>query len=284
MTLLVFVSLVWAFSFGLIKNRLAGLDPTAVATVRIGLSALVFLPFLQLAGTTARQRVQLAATGAVQFGAMYLAYLRAFRYLQAHEIALFTITTPLLLTLFDATLERRINRLYWFAAVLSVAGAGVIVWTGRAGSADALTGFWLVQLSNACFAVGQLAYRRIRTQVTAVPDHRLFGWLYLGAAAATAAYSLGEGSWAHFRPTLDQIWVLAYLGVLASGLCFFLWNRGATQVNAGTLAAMNNAKIPLAVACSLLFFHEQADALRLLLGGGLLALSVVATERARANR
>ena len=51
--------------------------------------------------------------------------------------------------------------------------------------------------------------------------------------------------------------------MVASGLGFFLWNVGATRVGSGTLAVMNNAKIPLAVACSLLIFGEQADPLRL---------------------
>ncbi|PTY07198.1 EamA family transporter [Opitutaceae bacterium EW11] len=284
MPLLLLVSFVWAFSFGLIKNRLAGLDSSAVAAVRIGLSALVFLPFLRFEGTSTRQRVQLATTGAVQFGAMYLFYLQAFHYLHAYEVALFTITTPLLVTLIDAIMERRSNGLFWAAAALSVAGAAVVVWKGSSASGDTLTGFWLVQLSNACFAVGQLAYRRIRSSLTALADYRLFGWLYLGGVAATLAYTLQQGAWHGFSPTPAQWGILAYLGILASGVCFFLWNRGATQVNAGTLAAMNNAKIPLAVACSLLFFGEQADWMRLLVGGALLAASVTLAERARSAR
>jgi drug/metabolite transporter (DMT)-like permease len=39
MSLLLIVSLIWAFSFGLIKGRLAGLDPTAVAVLRLALAA-----------------------------------------------------------------------------------------------------------------------------------------------------------------------------------------------------------------------------------------------------
>jgi drug/metabolite transporter (DMT)-like permease len=79
--------------------------------------------------------------------------------------------------------------------------------------------------------------------------------------------------------TPTQTWILVYLGIVASGVGFFLWNLGATRVSAGTLAVMNNAKIPLAVACSLLFFGESADLPRLLLGGGLMAVAVVLAER-----
>lgn len=280
---LLLVSFIWAFSFGLIKNQLAGLDSTAVGVVRLGLSALVFLPFLKLSLATARQRLVLCAVGALQFGLMYLLYLRAFHYLQSFEIALFTITTPLYVLLLDALLERRVDRAFWLAALLAVVGAAIIVWKKGAASAPSLIGVFLMQASNICFAAGQLAYRRIRLGMTKSPDFAVFGWLYLGAVIATSAVSLALGSWSHFHPSVSQWGVLAYLGVLSSGLCFFWWNRGATQVNTGTLAAMNNAKIPLGVACSLFFFGEEADWTRLALGGGLLAVAVYLAERARAR-
>jgi drug/metabolite transporter (DMT)-like permease len=34
--------------------------------------------------------------------------------------------------------------------------------------------------------------------------------------------------------------ILVWLGVVASGLGYFMWNYGATQVDAGTLGIMNN--------------------------------------------
>jgi drug/metabolite transporter (DMT)-like permease len=71
--------------------------------------------------------------------------------------------------------------------------------------------------------------------------------------------------------------------VIASGLGFFLWNLGATRVSAGTLAVMNNAKIPLAVACSLLFFGESASLPRLLLSLALLATAVWLAENRNRN-
>ena len=46
------------------------------------------------------------------------------------------------------------------------------------------------------------------------------------------------------------------------------------RVNAGALAAFNNAKIPLGIACSLLFFGETANVARLVLGGAVMALGV----------
>lgn len=56
-----------------------------------------------------------------------------------------------------------------------------------------------------------------------------------------------------------QWWLLAYLGVIASGVCFFLWNYGARRVTPVKLAIMNNLKIPLAALISLLLFREQPN-------------------------
>ncbi len=278
MSWLLLVSLIWAFSFGLIKGRLAGLDPTAVAVVRLGLAALVFLPFLRLRALPVRLSLAYAAIGAVQFGGMYVLYLRAFAHLQAYEVALFTLLTPVYLALLAAAWDRHWHLRHLAAALLSVAGAGLVVWQAAPGSGVA-TGFLLVQGSNLCFAAGQLAYKRVRAAYPAGRDGALFGLLYVGALAATAAFSAVATDWTAFRPSADQWLVLAYLGVLASGLCFFWWNLGATQVNTGTLAVFNNAKVPLGVACSLLFFGESTDLVRLAASLALLGAAVWLAER-----
>lgn len=279
MLLLLIVSFVWAFSFGLIKGRLTGLDPTAVAVIRIAFATVVFLPLLQIRALPRRLTLKYALIGAVQFGGMYIFYLHAFAYLQAYQIALFTIFTPLYVALLDAALTRRFQPRHMVAALLSVVGAALVMQNAGLGSGLS-TGFLLVQCSNLCFAAGQLAYKRARAQAgSGTSDARLFGLLYLGALVATLSFSLVVTDWSSFRPTWDQWGVLAYLGVLASGVCFFWWNLGATRVNTGTLAAFNNAKVPLGVACSLLFFGESADLPRLTASLVLLALAVWVAER-----
>jgi drug/metabolite transporter (DMT)-like permease len=59
---------------------------------------------------------------------------------------------------------------------------------------------------------------------------------------------------------------ILYLGVVASGLGFFLWNYGARKVNTGTLAIFNDLKIPLAILISILIFNESTDLTRLVIG------------------
>ena len=74
--------------------------------------------------------------------------------------------------------------------------------------------------------------------------------------------------------------MILLLWIVASGLGFFLWNYGATLTTAGNLAVMNNLKIPLAVAVSLLFFEDVSSSqlLRLILGGGIIVGAVYLNE------
>jgi drug/metabolite transporter (DMT)-like permease len=277
MAQLVVVSLLWAFSFGLIKRHLGGVDSTLVAAVRLGLSLLVFLPLLRPRGLRAGVAWRLAGIGALQFGVMYLAYIESYRHLRAYEAALFTITTPLLVTLLADAFDRRWRPLALAAAAVAVAGTAVVV----ARSADlrvTLAGLLLVQLSNAAFAAGQVLYRRLRAEENGIRDRDVFALLYAGGAAvALSALALRAPSLALTGP---QWLTLLYLGVVASGAGFFLWNVGATRVSSGTLAVMNNAKVPLGVAVSLLVFGETADAAGLAASFALFAAALWLAARA----
>ena len=277
MPYLIAVSLLWAFSPGLTKGLTAGLDSSFVAAARLGLALLVFLPFLRLKGLNLRMAFTLAVIGAVQFGVMYLAYNESFRLLQAYEVALFTLTTPIFVTLLADALDRQFRPRALAAALLAVGGTAVIVFSGKE-LRPTLLGLGLVQISNLAFAAGQIGYKRFRAKHATLRDRNIFALLYAGAfVTALTAMFLKED----FTVTLNgtHLLVLLYLGVIASGAGFFLWNMGATRVGSGTLAAMNNAKIPLMVACSLVFFGETADLPRLGISLGLLVTAVWLAEK-----
>jgi hypothetical protein len=185
---LVIVSLVWAFSFGLIGNQLAGLPPAWLAWIRLAISAAVFLPFVRR--MPAKSALALFAIGAVQFGFMYLAYMTSFRYLQSHEVALFTVVTPLFVAGLDDLFGRKFKPWNLVAALLAVCGAGLIKWQSME-SAAPLKGILLVQISNVCFAAGQLAYRAVMARLDKpLSDHRVFFWLHFGGFAVLTPLAL----------------------------------------------------------------------------------------------
>lgn len=272
MLYLLAVSVLWGFSFGLIKAEFSGLSGATLAAMRLLIALPCFLPFLK-----ARFRrpdalgAELAAIGAVQFGLMYVALFSAFRWLSGYEVALLTIFTPLYVVLAHGILSRRWPPgWFWGTALLAVIGA---LWIFQPGS---LPGKWpgilLMQAANICFATGQIAWRRLRARQADMRDRDGYALLYLGGFLAALPFALFQKPVAELATLGSSQWLaLLYLGAVASGLGFFLWNAGAARVNPASLAVFNNLKIPVAILISLTLFREEAD-LRSLIPGLLILL------------
>lgn len=265
MIYLLVVSLIWAFSFGLIKTNLTNLDSNFVSFIRLGISLIVFLPFLRFKGLERNNILKLTGIGAVQYGLMYTFYIYSYQFLQSFEIAVFTILTPIYIIVINNILNKRINYLFLFTAVSVVVGGGIIMYRSFI-SEDLIVGFLFVQLSNICFAAGQIFYTRIKKKLPTQSNQSLFAILYFGAILVSFSASLFTADYGSISMSTEQVYTLLYLGTIASGLSFFLWNVGATKVNEGALAAFNNLKIPLAVSVSVLVFGEQGDLIKLGIG------------------
>jgi len=284
MIYLLVTSFIWAFSFGLIKNQLSGLDANLVAFLRLFISFMIFVPFLSLKTLKHTYKnkgltIHLLAIGSIQFGLMYSTYIYSFQYLKAYEVALFTILTPIYVTLINDFVNKKgIDITSALSALLAVVGAGVIVFK-RLNDDMFLTGILLVQASNLCFAAGQIYYKNLMAKLPlGVHSSEIFAIPYLGGFLITLIFALGSVKWTGLTMNVSQLGSIIYLGLIASGLCFFLWNKGATLVKASTLAVMNNAKIPLAVLCSIFIFGEHLEWTRVIIGGGIMLFSVFVSD------
>lgn len=276
---LLLASLLWSLSFGLIKGHLGDVHPAFVGFARLALTLPVFLPFLRLRGLSGADMRRLLLIGGIQYGLAYSTYLYAYQYLEGHHVALLTIFTPLYVVGFDALRARRALGTPLALAGLAVVGAAVIQYRGVSYS-GVLAGVLLMQVANACFAWGQLAYRDFRHQHTSVQDRHVFGLLFVGGTLVTAMTTTALQGWSAVATLgASELGVLLYLGVVASGIGFFAWNRGAVATPPATLAVMNNLKIPLAVAAALLVFAEQTDLSRLLGGGALMIAAALMAQR-----
>jgi len=98
-------------------------------------------------------------TTALQFGIPYLCLYRSFNVLPVPEVLLFTVLTPIYVTLLDDALARRFNRWALLAAAVAV-GGGIIIRFKRI-EGDYVIGFLLLQFANATFAAGQVLCRRL---------------------------------------------------------------------------------------------------------------------------
>ncbi|GHA95880.1 carboxylate/amino acid/amine transporter [Modicisalibacter luteus] len=278
MSYLIGVTALWAFSFSLIGAYLAGqVDSYFAVLVRIALASLLFLPFLRPSSLSNGLKLALMGIGAIQLGLMYIFFYQSFLLLSVPEVLLFTIFTPLYVTLIDDAMAKRFSPFYLLTALLAVIGAAVIRYEGI--NSNFWLGFLVVQGANLCFAGGQVAYRHLAAGLPReLPQRSVFGWFYLGALALVIIAFAIFGSTAKLPTTTVQWGVLAWLGLVASGVGYFLWNKGATLVDAGALAIMNNALVPAGLLVNLLIWNRDADLLRLALGGAIIVASLLFNE------
>ena len=282
MNYLIITTLIWAFSFSLIGVYLAGqVDSYFAVLMRVVLAALLFLPLLR------KVRVGLAlrlmGLGAVQLGIMYVFYYKSFLLLTVPEVLLFTVLTPVYVTLIFDVIHRRFSARYLFTAALAVLGA-VIIRYHQVGD-NALLGFLMVQGANFSFALGQVGYKvlieREQLKEGTIGQAGIFGWFYLGATVVAVAAFVLWGNPAKLPTTALQWGILIYLGVIASGVGYFMWNKGATMVDSGVLAIMNNVLIPAGLVVNLVIWNRDADLIRLAAGGTVLLLSLLLHEHWR---
>ncbi len=278
MIYLLSASFIWAFSFGLIKNNLAGLDPLFISTARLFLSAILFFPLLFKYRIITKLKFRLILTGAVQYGLMYIFYIFSYKYLQSYEVALFTIFTPLYISIIYSVRERSVDKILFLLSFVSIIAAAIILYSGI-NSSDSLKGFFILQLSNICFAWGQLEYRNIMRNNSELKDQNVFGYLYIGGFLISFVSFLIFTDKNSLVLNTQNIITLLYLGIIASGIGFFLWNYGVKKSRVVTLSIFNNAKIPLAIFVSLIIFREKGNIFRLLFGGLLLSASIYFGEK-----
>nr|WP_208091967.1 carboxylate/amino acid/amine transporter [Cronobacter turicensis] len=271
--LLIITTILWAFSFSLIGEYLAGhVDSYFSVLMRVGLAALVFLPFLRTRGQSLKTLALYMLVGALQLGVTYLLSFRAYLYLTVSEFLLFTVLTPLYITLiYDLLSRRRLRWGYALSAGLAVIGAAIIRYDKV--SDHFWTGLLLVQLANISFAIGMVGYKRMM-ETHPMPQHSAFSWFYLGAfvVAVIAWFALGNPQ---KLPTTGLQWgILVWLGVVASGLGYFMWNYGATQVDAGTLGIMNNMHVPAGLLVNLAIWQQQPHWPSFIIGGAVIVASL----------
>lgn len=274
MSYLLIVNLIWSFSFSLIGQYLAGqVDSDFAVLARVAVAALIFLPFTVWRGLPARLAAGFWLAGALQFGITYLCLYRSFSVLTVPEVLLFTVLTPIYVTLIEDALERRFNRWALFAAAVAVGGGILIRWQPLAG--EFLWGFVLLQIANATFAAGQVLCRHLLLHhPVELPLYRFFGHFFLGALVLVLPSFLIFGNPDKLPVTAVQWGVLLWMGLFATALGLFWWVKGSVRVDAGTLAVMNELHVPLGLLVNLLIWNRDADLAKIALGGSVILLSL----------
>ena len=281
MPYLLSVTVLWAFSFSLIGEYLAGkVDSDFAVLIRVLLAAAVFLPFTRWRGVAPRFIVGLMVAGAFQFGITYLCLYRSFAVLTVPEVLLFTVLTPIYVTLLDDVVCRRFNPWSLVAAVVAVLGAVVIRFERLEG--EYLSGFLLLQLANLTFAAGQVLCKYlVQRHPSDIPLYRHFGYFFLGALLIALPSFLLFGNLERMPQTAVQWGVLIWMGLFATALGMYWWTIGSTRVNGGTLAILNELHVPAGLIVNILIWNRDVDLVRLLLGGGVIVASLMINRLGR---
>lgn len=272
---LIIVTILWAFSFSLIGEYLAGsVDSYFAVVTRITLAALVFLPITQWRGVARPFIIGVIICGALQFGITYVCLYLSFSVLTVPEVLLFTILTPLHITLINDAINHRFQPWALLATLIAVLGAAVIRYDGI--SKGFLFGFFLLQVANFTFAAGQVTYKHLVNHYpSTIPQYKRWGYFYIGGLLIALPAFLVLGNPATIPQITSLQWIiLAWLGFTASALGMYWWNKGACQVDAGTLGIMNNALIPAGLIVNIAIWNHHADLLRLLIGGSIIIASL----------
>ncbi|WP_416422926.1 carboxylate/amino acid/amine transporter [Pseudomonas sp. App30] len=276
---LLLVTLIQAYSFNLIGVYLAGhVDSYFAVLARVIIAGLVFIPLSRWRGMAPGFVRSMLLIGALQFGVTYVCLYLSFRVLTVPEVLLFTILTPLHVTLIEDALNRRFNPWALLAALVAVAGAAIIRFDRIA--PDFFMGFLLLQLANFTYAAGQVLYKRLVARYPSdEPQYRRFGYFFVGALLVALPAFLAFGNPQHLPQDPTQWGVLVFLGLVATALGMYAWNKGASQVNGGTLAVMNNLHIPTGLLMNLLFWNHSEPLGRLALGGAVILASLWISRR-----
>lgn len=264
---------IWAFSFPIIGYFVSGkMDSYFAIFIRVFIAFLVFLPLLNR-NIFNKLKLLLILIGSLEIGLMYLFYYNSFRFLSVSEVALFTIFTPFYVSLFYDLFSKKLRAFYLISISISVLGAFIIK-QGEI-SSDFLKGFLLIQAANIVFGAAQSLYKIVCEKYEIKSHKEIFGYFFLGACIVSLIAFLILGDFSKIPSDLNSYLALIYLGLIASSIGYFCWNKGATLVNSGTLALMNNAIIPVAILVNLIFFKVDIDFYNFALGSLLMIIAAI---------
>lgn len=270
MVYLVVVTLIWSLAFNVIGTQLAGqVDSYFAVLTRVVIALIIFLPFTRLRGLPIAFMAQVTLAGVFQFGLTYLCLYLSFNYLSVAEVLLFTVLTPLHISLIDQFLQRKFQLSQLWVAALAVLGAAIIRW--QSPTSDFWHGFWLLQFANFSFALGMVCYRNtVNTFQLTPPLFTSFALFFFGALLIVLPAYLLLGDSQKMPTTRAHYGALLFLAVFATALGQYWWNKGSTQVGIGLVAAMNNATVPVGILINILVFQQRPQWLPFLAGSSLI--------------
>lgn len=285
MLLLLLTMTVWGSTFMVTKELIALWPPFTVAFVRVSVGTLVLLPF---AWSRHRRGDHLPwgtiwLMGLIGVALYYLVFNLAMVYVSASQGALVQASIPAMTALVAVLwLRERASPLRWLGIAMSVGGV-LIVFSGSAsdsGGESTMFGNFLMFASVVCWALYTALAKRVAGFDSLVITVAVTGTgsmllLPLAGYEVITANRAGEG-----LPALPLIgWVeLLYLGGIASGIAYLLYNTSLRHLDASEVGVYTNLIPIVGVLTGVVVLGEPLSA-RAIGGGLVVMLGVWITSR-----
>jgi len=280
--LLLLTMTVWGSTFVVTKGLIELWPPFTLALTRVGIGTLVLMP---LAFARHRQEGRLPwgaiwCMGLLGVTLYYLVFNLAMVYISASQGALVQASIPAMTALVAVVwLRERATAMRWLGIALSVGGV-LIVFSGNGAATGQVT--WLGNLlmfaSVVCWALYTAMAKRVANFEPLVITVCVMG----SGTLLLVPFSAYEIMNAGLQPLPVNGWIgILYLGCIASGLAYALYNASLRHLDASAVGVYTNL-IPIVGVLTGIVFLGEPMSVRAILGGAIVMLGVWITGRSAA--
>lgn len=284
MLLLLLTMTVWGSTFVVTKGLVEIWPPFTLALVRVGLGTLVLMP-LAIARHQRGTRLPWGTIwlmGLLGVTLYYLTFNLAMVYISASQGALVQASIPAMTALVAVVwLRERATVTRWLGIALSVGGV-LIVFSGNGSEPGEATllGSFLMFSSVVCWALYTALAKRVANYEPLVITVCVTGAGTL-LLLPFSAYEVVREGLQHLSISGGSIsgWLgVLYLGGVASGLAYVLYNTSLRHLDASAVGVYTNLIPVVGVLTGVIFLGEPLS-LRAILGGAVVMLGVWITSR-----
>lgn len=276
--LMIAVMTVWGSTFVVTKQAITQIPPLTLSFIRISIAALVLLPF----GVYRRRRMvgdrslpwrSLAVLSAIGVALYYLTFNVALTYISASQGALVQSCIPAMTALAGiVVLRERASVVRMLGVTLSIAGV-LIVFSGAvsgAATGSSIPGNLLMLASVVTWSIYTVLAKRVARYDSVVITTCIIG----GGALMLLPFATFEMSGRPWPNVSPQAWGgVIYLGAVASGAAFLVYNFALRHMDAGQAGVFANLIPIVGVVSGIVLLHEPLS-MRAMLGGLVVMLGV----------
>ena len=283
---------IWGSTFAVTKDVMAEFPPLALAFLRVAISAVLLLPLAWMRHRRAAANARplpwgtLFAMGLIGVALHYSLFNLGMVYISASQGALVQSSIPAVTALIAVVgLREHASSRRIAGIVLSVIGIVVIFMgaedSGGSATSGSISGQWLGNLLMFGSVIAWGIYTSLAKRVAAFDPLVVTGYVIAFGAVLLLPFALYELSGRDLpRITAFGSLQILYLGGMASGIAFLIYNRALEGMDASQAGVFANL-IPVVGVLSGVIFLGEPLSLRAILGGAIVMLGVWITGSER---